>query len=109
MYFIPQIPNEGEWYRWYQRGKQWAWERLLRQALLRDEIDADKVYFMGISEGAYGSQRLASYYADYLAGAGPMAGGEPLVNAPAENLRNTAFVLRTGQRDFVFTAMCSPA
>ncbi len=102
MYFIPQIPNEGEWYRWYQRGKQWAWERLLRQALLRDEIDADKVYFMGISEGAYGSQRLASYYADYLAGAGPMAGGEPLVNAPAENLRNTAFVLRTGQRDFGF-------
>ncbi len=102
VYFIPQIPNEGEWYRWYQRGKQWAWERLLRQALLRDEIDADKVYFMGISEGAYGSQRLASYYADYLAGAGPMAGGEPLVNAPAENLRNTAFVLRTGQRDFGF-------
>lgn len=101
-YFIPQIPNEGEWYRWYQRGKQWAWERLLRQALLRDDIDANKVYFMGISEGAYGSQRLASFYADYLAGAGPMAGGEPLINAPVENLRNTAFMLRTGQNDFGF-------
>jgi len=101
-YFIPQIPNEGEWYRWYQRGKQWAWERVLRQALLRDDIDAGRIYFMGISEGAYGSQRLASFYADYLAGAGPMAGGEPLVNAPAENLRNTAFLLRTGQKDFGF-------
>lgn len=102
VYFIPQIPNEGEWYRWYQRGKQWAWERLLRQALLRDEVDADKIYFLGISEGAYGSQRLASFYADYLAGAGPMAGGEPLINAPAENLRNTAFLLRTGQKDYGF-------
>ncbi len=102
MYFVPQIPNEGEWYRWYQRGKQWAWERVLRQALLRDDIDADKVYFMGISEGAYGSQRLASFYADYLAGAGPMAGGEPLINAPAENLRNTAFLLRTGEKDYGF-------
>lgn len=101
-YFIPQIPNEGEWYRWYQRGKQWAWERVLRQALLRDDIDADKVYFMGISEGAYGSQRLASFYADYLAGAGPMAGGEPLMNAPAENLRNTALLLRTGEKDYGF-------
>ena len=102
MYFVPQIPNEGEWCRWYQRGKQWAWERVLRQALLRDDIDADKVYFMGISEGAYGSQRLASFYADYLAGAGPMAGGEPLINAPAENLRNTAFLLRTGEKDYGF-------
>lgn len=56
----------------------------------------------GISEGGYGSQRLASFYADYLAAAGPMAGGEPLKNAPAENLLNTAFSLRTGDQDFGF-------
>lgn len=102
LYFIPQIPNEGEWYRWYQRGKQWAWEKLLREALIREDVDPNLIYLMGISEGAYGSQRLASFYADYLAGAGPMAGGEPLINAPAENLRNTSFILRTGQKDFGF-------
>ena len=28
-----------------------------------------------------------------------MAGGEPLKNAPAENLGNTAFSLRTGAED----------
>ncbi len=102
VYFIPQIPNEGEYYRWWQRAKQFAWERLLRQSLASGAIDADSVYIFGISEGGYGSQRLASFYADYLAGAGPMAGGEPLRNAPVENLRNTAFSLRTGDKDFGF-------
>ena len=95
LHFIPQIPNEGEWYRWAIQSKQWAWEKLLRLAFLSGNIDKNRIYFYGISEGGYGSQRLASFYADYLAGAGPMAGGEPLKNAPMENLANIAFSLRT--------------
>ena len=102
LYFIPQIPNEGQLYRWWHRSKQFAWERLLRQALASGKVNADSVYFFGISEGGYGSQRLAAFYADYLAAAGPMAGGEPPVNAPAENLANTPFSLRTGERDVMF-------
>ncbi len=99
VYFIPQIPNTGNYYRWYQKSKQFAWEKLLRLALASGQIDPNKIYFFGISEGGYGSQRLASFYADYLAGAGPMAGGEPLKNAPVENCRNIAFSLRTGAND----------
>lgn len=102
VYFVPQIPNEGAYYRWWQKSKQWVWNKLLRQVMLNDSIDSNRIYMFGISEGGYGSQRLASFYADYLAGAGPMAGGEPLINAPAENLRNTAFSLRTGDRDYGF-------
>lgn len=116
-YFIPQIPNGGEayggiYYRWWHKSKQWAWEKLIRQFNLRDDIDNNRFYFIGISEGAYGSQRLGSYYADYLAGIGPMAGGEPLPNAPCENLRNTAVHFRTGSLDVAFhrsdlTTACS--
>lgn len=102
VYFVPKIPRTGEWYRWWQKGKQYAWEKLLRQAMISPDIDPDRIYFFGISEGGYGSQRLASFYADYLAAAGPMAGGEPLANAPAENCRNIAFSLRTGDQDFGF-------
>lgn len=101
-YFIPQIPSEGNYYRWWQKGKQYIWERLLRQAFASGEINPNKVYFFGISEGGYGSQRLASFYADYLAGAGPMAGGEPLKNAPAENCANIAFSFLTGAEDYGF-------
>jgi hypothetical protein len=103
MHFVPQIPNAvGELYRWAIQSKQWAWEKLLRLAYLSGNVDANRVYFFGISEGGYGSQRLASFYADYLAGAGPMAGGEPLKNAPMENLANIAFSLRTGEHDYGF-------
>ena len=77
VYFIPQIPQEGKWYRWWQRSKQWAFEKLLRQWLLSASVDPNRLYVFGISEGGYGSQRLASFYADYWAAAGPMAGGEP--------------------------------
>ena len=70
--------------------------------MLSGEIDPDRLFFIGISEGAYGSQRLASYYADYLAGAGPIAGGEPLKNAPVENCANIAFSFRTGAEDKMF-------
>jgi predicted esterase len=99
VYLIPRIPHEGEWYRWWQQGKQWAWEKLLRMALGSGRIDPNRLYLLGISEGGYGSQRLASFYADYFAAAGPMAGGEPLRNAPAENCRNTPFTLHTGELD----------
>ena len=71
----------------------------MRQSLVSGHINPDRVYIFGISEGGYGSQRLASFYADYLAGAGPMAGGEPLKNAPAENCAHIAFSLRTGADD----------
>jgi hypothetical protein len=102
LYFIPQIPNEGNYYRWWQRGKLFAWERLLRQSFVSGKVDARRVYRFGISEGGYGSQRLASYYADYLAAAGPMAGGEISSNAPAENCGHIGFSLRTGARDYMF-------
>ena len=102
LYFIPQIPNEGEYYRWWQRAKLFAWERLLRQSFVSGEVDVRRVYLFGISEGGYGSQRLASYYADYLAGAGPMAGGEIPSDAPAENCGHIGFSLRTGALDFMF-------
>ena len=101
-YFIPQIPNEGEYYRWWQLAKQFAWEKLLRQALADDNMDANRLYVFGISEGGYGSQRLASFYADYWAAAGPMAGGEPLKNAPVENCANIGFSFLTGADDMGF-------
>lgn len=101
IYFIPQIPNERR-YRWWFQPEQFVWEKLFRLSMLNDQVDANKIYVMGISEGGYGSQRLGAFYADYLAGAGPMAGGEPLENAPPLNYRNIAFSLQTGENDHMF-------
>ena len=77
-------------------------ERNAETAMASPNINPNRIYVFGISEGGYGSQRLASYYADYWAGAGPMAGGEPLRNAPAENCQHIAFSLLTGSQDYGF-------
>ncbi|QNK64503.1 hypothetical protein H7F33_08500 [Pedobacter sp. PAMC26386] len=100
-YFIPNIPTETR-YRWYQVEKQYAYEKLIKQAYISGNADPNKIYFTGISEGGYGSQRLGAFYADYLAGAGPTAGGEPLENAPPLNYRNIAFAFETGALDTGF-------
>lgn len=99
VYFVPKSPQGGTGCRWYQPSRQAKWEQLLKQALVSDDINHDKIYFMGISEGAYGTQRLASFYADYLAGAGPIAGGELLASCPPENLANIAYCHQTGELD----------
>lgn len=101
-YLIPRSPKGGTGCRWFPPSRQAAWERAMRQAFVAGEIDPARVYFVGISEGAYGSQRLASFYADYLAGAGPTAGGEQLFNAPPENCANIAFCLQTGAEDTMY-------
>lgn len=98
VYFIPQIPNEQR-YRWWFKAEQYAWEKLFRLAMVDPKIDANKLYVMGISEGGYGSQRLGAFYGDYLAGAGPMAGGEPLENAPVSNYKYVPLSLQTGELD----------
>ena len=102
VYFIPQIPNTGKYYRWWQKAKLFAWERLIRLSFADGEFDPNRFYMIGISEGGYGSQRLASFYADYLAAVGPMAGGEPAVQAPPENCGHIGFSLRTGAEDVMF-------
>ena len=101
-YFIPQIPNIGKYYRWWQKSKLFAWERLIRLTFANENFDPNRFYMIGISEGGYGSQRLASFYADYLAAVGPMAGGEPAIQAPAENCGHIGFSLRTGAEDYMF-------
>ena len=101
VYFIPQIPTVKR-YRWWYIPEQLAWEKLIRLSFISELIDPNKVYFAGISEGGYGSQRLGAFYADYLAGAGPMAGGEPLDNAPVLNYRKIAFAFETGEYDMAF-------
>lgn len=100
--FIPQIPNEGEYHRWWQEVRQFAREKLLRQSLLLGKIGPNRMYVFGISGSGYDSQRLALLYTGYWAAAGPVTEGEPLENASAENCSNTALSLWTGDKDTEF-------
>lgn len=101
MYFIPRMPDDRRG-RWYHRAAIAAWIRTWQLAVLSGDINADKTYIMGISEGGYGSFRMGVFLADYFAGAGPMAGPVWADQEPIENLRNTAFHIEVGEKDYAY-------
>lgn len=44
LYLVPQIPNEGEYYRWWQKAKQWAWRHTLEKLLSHPDVDPARIY-----------------------------------------------------------------
>ena len=101
LYFVPRMADDNDG-RWYYDYCQDAYTDVIRQAILFHHVDPNRIYLIGISEGAYTAYRLGSFMADRWAGAGSMAGGEPLENAPPENMRNLAFRADIGERDTMF-------
>lgn len=101
IYFVPRMADDRDG-RWYYSYCQDAYDQVVREAILVHEVDPNRVYLIGISEGAYTAYRLGAFMADRWAGAGSMAGGEPLQNAPPENMRNLAFRADIGERDTMF-------
>lgn len=97
-YFVPRMADDRIG-RWYYRPQQVSWLRAWQLAVLSNEIDPDRTYILGISEGGYGSFRMGTFYADYFAGLGPMAGPETEEAAPIENLRNTSVRIEVGEFD----------
>ncbi len=101
LYFGPRMADDNDG-RWYYNYCQDAYDKVVRAAILHHEVDPDRIYLIGISEGAYTAYRMGSFMADRWAGAGSMAGGEPVKNAPPENMRNMAFRADIGEHDTMF-------
>ncbi|WP_316815250.1 hypothetical protein [Pedobacter nyackensis] len=101
LYFVPRMPDDRRG-RWYHRAAATAWIRAWQLGVLSGDIDASRTYILGISEGGYGSFRMGIFFADYFAGAGPMAGSIWKEQEHIENLRNTAFFIGMGENDFAY-------
>ncbi len=98
LYFIPRMAHD-RWGRWWHKHNIDIFTRVIRDAILFNDVDPNRIYIMGISQGGYGSCHLAPLLADKLAAAGPMAGGMMTVT---ENLRNLPFRSDIGEKDTAF-------
>lgn len=99
-YFIPRMANDNKG-RWWYRHNLTAFDAVIKRAVLFGGIDPDRVYMMGISEGAYGTEALTPFWADRLAGGAAMAGG----SGGGERLyclRNTPLRSDTGEQDTMY-------
>lgn len=100
MYFVPRMANDNRG-RWWYKHNHIAFDKIIRRSVLFRDVDPDRIYMMGISEGAYGTESLAPFWADRLAGGCAMAGGGGGGDR-LYNLRNTAFRNDTGEKDTMF-------
>jgi len=100
VYFVPRMADD-RLGRWWHKHNQVAFDTVINHAIQYWNVDPNRVYILGISEGGYGTDILAPFMADRFAGANAMAGGVGLGNPPA-NLRNLAFRTDVGEKDNQF-------
>lgn len=100
MYFVPRMANDNKG-RWWMKHNHIAFDKIIRRSILFRDVDPNRIYMMGISEGAYGTEALTPFWADRFAGGCAMAGGAG-GGERFYNLRNTAFRNDTGENDTMF-------
>ena len=100
MYFVPRMANDNKG-RWWMKHNHIAFDKIIRRSILFREVDPNRIYMMGISEGAYGTEAMTPFWADRFAGGCAMAGGAG-GGERFYNLRNTAFRNDTGENDTMF-------
>ncbi len=100
IFFVPRMADD-RLGRWHHALNQDAFDAVIEHGLREWNVDPNRVYLMGISEGCYGTQILGPFMPDRFAGACAMAGGVGK-DVPAENLRNLAFRTDVGENDTTF-------
>lgn len=99
-YFVPRMSDDRKG-RWHYAPQRKAFKRAYQLAVLSGEIDPDRVYLLGISEGGYGCIRLSTFMPDYFAAIGPMAAATETGDI-LSNLRNVVFRMDVGDQDYMF-------
>lgn len=96
IYLVPRAATN-TWNLWHQGHIDQFFESLITDMVVFENVDPDRVYFMGYSAGGDGVYQLAPRMADRLAAAAMMA-GHPNEARP-EGLRNIGFTLHMGADD----------
>lgn len=99
VYVAPRAPTD-TWNLWHQGHIDPLFARLIRDMVLFEDVDPDRVYLMGYSAGGDGVFQLAPRMADFFAAASMMA-GHPNETRP-DGLRNLPFAIFMGGRDAAF-------
>ena len=96
VYLTPKSPTNS-WNMWHQEYMDGFIEKLITLAIIKENVNPNKVYIMGYSAGGDGTYQLAPRLAELWAGAA-MSAGHP-GDAQIENLRNVPFGLYMGGKD----------
>jgi hypothetical protein len=99
VYIAPRAAQDS-WDMWFQPYIDTLFTRIIQMAIIKQEVNPNKVYILGYSAGGDGVYRLAPRMADHWAAA-MMAAGHPGDTSPL-NLRNIGFTLWMGADDSAY-------
>jgi hypothetical protein len=96
VYLAPRAPTN-TWNLWHEPHIDRMFDRLIRDLIVFEDVDPNRVYLMGYSAGGDGTYQLAPRMADRFAAASMMA-GHPNDASPL-GLRNLPFAIHVGALD----------
>jgi predicted esterase len=99
IYLVPRAPTN-TWNLWHEGHIDQFFDRLIANMVAFENVDPNRIYFMGYSAGGDGVYQLAPRMADRLAAAAMMA-GHPNEARP-EGLRNIGFTIHMGAKDSAY-------
>jgi len=99
VYVASRAPTD-TWNLWHENHIDDFFEQLIRDAMITEGVNPNKVYIMGYSAGGDGTFQLAPRMADYWAAASMMAGHPG--DANVLNLRNIPFSIYMGGADAAY-------
>jgi poly(3-hydroxybutyrate) depolymerase len=96
VYVAPRAPTN-TWNLWHEAHIDALFDQLIRNLIVLEGVNPNRVYVLGYSAGGDGVYQLAPRMADRWAAAAMMAGHPN--NAQPRSLRNVAFTLHMGAED----------
>ncbi|TDQ10915.1 alpha/beta hydrolase family protein [Pedobacter metabolipauper] len=96
IYVAPRAPTN-TWNLWHEAHIDTLFDRLIKDAVIMEGVNPNKIYLLGYSAGGDGTFQLAPRMADYWAASAMMAGHPG--DAAAMNLRNLPFAIYVGGVD----------
>ncbi len=101
IYIAPRAPTD-EWNGFYTGYVYPLVARLLRALNLFEEVNPNRIYLIGYSHGGYGAFSIGPKMADRFAAIHASASAPTDGQSAAENLMNTAFSFRIGEKDTAY-------
>ncbi len=99
VYLAPRAPSN-TWDLWHQNHIDDFLNIIIQMAIIKENVNPDKIYLIGYSAGGDGVFQLAPRMADRWAGASMMA-GHPNETSPL-GLKNTPFAIHMGALDAAY-------
>ncbi len=97
-YFVPRMPDDRKGF-WHYSPQIRSFKRALQLAMASEIAKPRELYLMGISQGGYGTLRIAQFMPDYFAAIAPNDAVED-ISPVMQNLRHTPLNLQVGQNDY---------